>query len=330
MEFEIIKNYKNRKIGFEFEFGGLSLENSALLVAKIFDGKVSYNHSSEAKINSKKYGDFVVELDAAIVKNIAENLEQNDEKEDSLKKQTSKIIGSLASKIVPCEIVTPPLNFEDLPKLQVLCEELYKKEAKGTKSGIINAFGMHINIEIPSRNVDDIKNILRAFIILYPWLVKKMKVDFARNISKYIKPFPKKYSCLILDKNYNPSWDEFIDDYLKHNLTRNRALDLLPLFAEINNSKLDILSDDEKKLVKARPAFHYRLPNCEVSSSEWNIARDWNYWCEIEKLAFDSRKLDKISQEYLDFGHNILNLDMKDFLVSWPQKLHEEFQYEKI
>ena len=38
-------------------------------------------------------------------------------------------------------------------------------------------------------------------------------------------------------------------------------------------------------LVKPRPAFHYRLPNCMVDEPHWTVAREWNTWVAVERLA---------------------------------------------
>ena len=48
----------------------------------------------------------------------------------------------------------------------------------------------------------------------------------------------------------------------------------------------------EKDLIKPRPAFHYRLPNCLVDEPEWNLAVPWNDWVAIERLARDRTALE--------------------------------------
>ena len=41
----------------------------------------------------------------------------------------------------------------------------------------------------------------------------------------------------------------------------------------------------ERHLIKGRPAFHYRLPNCLVDEPDWTVAREWNTWVAVERLA---------------------------------------------
>ena len=55
----------------------------------------------------------------------------------------------------------------------------------------------------------------------------------------------------------------------------------------------------EAHLVKPRPAFHYRLPNCMVDEPHWTVAREWNSWVAVERLAADAEKLAAMSRDYL-------------------------------
>jgi hypothetical protein len=56
---------------------------------------------------------------------------------------------------------------------------------------------------------------------------------------------------------------------------------------------------EERHLVKPRPAFHYRLPNCMVDEPHWTVAREWNTWVAVERLAADAARLGELSREYL-------------------------------
>jgi hypothetical protein len=74
---------------------------------------------------------------------------------------------------------------------------------------------------------------------------------------------------------------------------------MLPIFATIDEHKVAVAAKDFDK-VKARPAFHYRLPNSLVDDPAWSIALEWNRWCEVERLAADPlkmRELEKIFTE---------------------------------
>jgi hypothetical protein len=57
---------------------------------------------------------------------------------------------------------------------------------------------------------------------------------------------------------------------------------------------------EDKHLVKPRPAFHYRLPNCLIDEPDWTLAREWNTWVTVEQLASDPERIRTMSREYLD------------------------------
>ena len=74
---------------------------------------------------------------------------------------------------------------------------------------------------------------MRAYLLLANWLRVEIKVDITRQVLPHANPFPKEYARKVLDLRYQPDLDTFIDDYLADNPTRNRELDLLPLFAHL-------------------------------------------------------------------------------------------------
>ena len=311
MTFKKLRNQENRKAGFEFEMSGIDINESAELIKELFSGEIQKKHSLETIVSCPNYGDFKIELDAQMVKELAKKLENKENLPDNelldfnkINSFLSKAIGDISKQVVPFEIVTPPLKFTDFEKLDKLVENLRKNDAKGTKANILNAFGLHINPQIPSEEVSDIKDILRSFILLYPYLLEKMQIDISRRITNFIDPFPKEYGILIANSDYQPSIHQFIDDYLKHNPTRDRALDLLPLFAYLKPDCLNNLKSSEKKLVKSRPTFHFRLPNCEIDNKDWSVSSSWNYWILIEEIAFDKEKLNFLSKQYLENLNN--------------------------
>jgi hypothetical protein len=137
---------------------------------------------------------------------------------------------------------------------------------------------------------------LRAFLALYDWLYALADIDFTRRLTSFVDPFPEEYRLAVLDPSYAPDLDALIDDYLKANPTRNRALDMLPAFAFLKPDKVRAALD-EPSSIKARPTFHYRLPNCLVDQPEWSFALEWNRWVEIERLAADAERLTRVSAE---------------------------------
>ena len=56
------------------------------------------------------------------------------------------------------------------------------------------------------------------------------------------------------------------------------------------------------ELVKSRPTYHYRLPNCQISMKSWDIQIEWQRWLLVEKLASH-----ELFQELCDFHKNSLS-----------------------
>ena len=75
-------------------------------------------------------------------------------------------------------------------------------------------------------------------------------------------------------------------------------MDMLPLFAHLDKQRVRNVIDDQR--IKARPTFHYRLPNCDIDNPEWNLDNPWNLWLEIEKLSGDENRLEQFCQEYTE------------------------------
>jgi hypothetical protein len=198
--------------------------------------------------------------------------------------------------------------------LDRLVAHLRTAGAKGTDDGLIYAFGVHFNIEAPSLQAASILRHLRAFILLYDWLKSELRLDSLRRITPFIRPFPSRYARLILHPAYRPNRRILIDDYLKHNPTRNRALDLLPLFAEVDPERVFTAVDDP--LVNARPAYHYRMPNSFVGDPDWRLSDEWRSWLVIESLAADPRRLRAMADEYLV----LLEQPFGDIFSIWAER----------
>ena len=109
-----------------------------------------------------------------------------------------------------------------------------------------------------------------------------------------------------------------IDDYLEANPTRNRILDMLPLFHYLDSDRVEQQVDDI--LVKPRPTLHYRLPNSEIDDPEWSLHRPWNDWMQVEALANDASRLDRWCYRYWLY----LQQPMKwPFIDAWQKQVQK-------
>lgn len=293
---------KERKIGIEVEYAGLTLPHTAEIVQNLFGGDISSSSDAVYEVKETALGDFVIELDAIPLQKLASNVQEIREKADQkfvdeVNMLVGEAIGEAGTKIVPLEIVTPPVplsRFDDLEKLR---EALYTEGAKGTKDSFYTAFGLHLNPEVVSLDVDYITAHIQSFLLLAPWLKKRHQIYIVRKLTSFIDPFPKSYLQLVLTESYQPDIERLIRDYHAHNPTRNRALDMLPLFAMIDEKLVRSLYGDKEKINK-RPTFHYRLPNCEIATESWSFGVEYRTWQFVEQLAQDVETLTGLIRQW--------------------------------
>lgn len=286
-----------RMVGFEIEFSEITLDQTVKAIQSSLNGKPGKRTAAEQVVHVESLGDFNVELDWSYLKRkAAENNQTGDWIE-----QFSKA----ASLLVPMEVVCPPIPIANLDVLNPMVSALRKAGAVGTEESLFSAYGVHINTEIHRFDAATLFSYLRAFSLLQWWLVEAHDVDISRKISPYIGLYPENYVKQLLSRS-DPDIEMICADYLEYNATRNRALDMLPLLAEVDEERIRNVVDDPK--VKARPAFHYRLPNCNIEQTDWSLAQSWNNWCIIEQLAHRSEALDELGTAFLDADRPVLGV----------------------
>ncbi len=298
------ENYhgQERKVGLEVEYAALPLKKAADIVCKLFGGKVEKETDALFKVVETTFGDFTLELDAIPLQKVADNTKKLQAKTkrnvmDELHLNFGKALSEAGEEFAPFEIVAPPIKISQLPELEKLRDALRKAGAKDTKENFYSAFGLHINPEVASLDAEYIIRHLQSFLLLAPWLKQLHKIDITRRVSSFIDPFPKSYMKLVLDNNYAPDIERMIRDYHEHNPTRNRALDMLPLFAHIDEKLVRKLYGKKEKINK-RPTFHYRLPNCELADESWSFDKEWKHWLHVEVLANDIKRLHQLMEQW--------------------------------
>ena len=133
----------------------------------------------------------------------------------------------------PARVVAPPVPLTALEDMNALRARLGHAGAKGTRAALVYAFGVQFNVEAARLDAMYLRDILRAYLLLHDRLTLRGTVDLSRKIAPYIRAFPGGYARLILEESYAPDRQRLIRDYLLHNPTRNRPLDMLPLFAHL-------------------------------------------------------------------------------------------------
>lgn len=312
---------ESRQVGIEIELQGIEIEKLAQLTAETLGGDLKRESDVEYMIDVPEQGSFRVEVDFRLLKELAKEQEQGDANDSELMTFAVKLLGGASSVLVPCEIVTPPLKMDAIADpMDRLVQDLRAAGGRGTRQSMFYAFGVHLNVEPPSLDAATVSRFLRAFVCLYDWIVDEGQVDLARQLSPYIKPYKKEYDLLIANPEYAPDWDTLIDDYLAHNPTRDRALDMLPMFAEIDEKRVRATVDDP--LIQARPAFHYRLANSCIDEDGWSVAHPWNRWVMLERLASDEKLLRDVATAFLEDRPRL----MRQIDKQWVSKLRGMLQ----
>ena len=309
----------SRKVGVELEISGMELDTLANHVAQFLDLSIESNGRYERVLKGDSAGDWIIELDFNLLKEIGREQRGNQSFSEEAAKTAEELLALAAKAIVPLEVVSPPLPLERLNQFEALIKLLRDHGAKGTSHNAVNAFGMQFNPELPDLKAEMITRCLKAFVCLYDWLFERANINLSRRVTSYVNPYPTDYVKKIIATDYWPDLDSLIDDYLLDNPTRNRALDMLPLFAFLDKERVHAKTDDV--LIKARPTFHYRLPDCEIDLPDWGLYIAWNDWVKVEELAADEARLEGCCQAYLDH----LNSPMERIFKDWTKTLESEW-----
>ena len=296
-----------RRVGVELEFAGIGPIQAARLVEMTFGGRVEQHSAHRLQVTGTPWGTFHIELDSKYVHPDEQLLDRarttdgqppgfGEHLRASVHSRTREWLGDMVAGLVPTEIVCPPIPWDELARLDELFAALRRHGAEGTDASLLYGFGLHLNPEIPSPEVESVLAYLRAYLILADWLRDEIVVDVTRDMLPHTRPFHSDYTRKILAPDYCPTLQALIDDYLVANPTRNRELDLLPLFAWLMPDHPNALL--RETLVKPRPTYHYRLPNAALSDPEWGVSVEWNRWAEVERLAADPDRLAERSAAY--------------------------------
>lgn len=273
----------DRKVGVEIEFGGIGTLETARIIADRMDGTVEHSSPYAAVVRDTSIGDISVELDWSWIQKAGDD--------GGILDQTKELLAELGRDVVPTEIVAPPLEGDRIDELDRLVRALAASGAKGTRAGLLNGFGMHLNPELweGDLNAATLRRVLQAYLLMSAGLREAIQVDFTRSLLPFVAAFADDYMRHALRTDYAPDMATLIDDYIAFNPTRNRELDMLPVFAHIDGQRVRGRLHDQK--ISSRPTFHWRLPNADLESPFWSITHEWERWLSVEELAVDEREL---------------------------------------
>jgi hypothetical protein len=296
------KEGRERRVGLEVEFAGLDSEQTMAAIGEVLGGVQERLGRNHGQVRGTPFGDFGVELDSTLfrerayveaLKNVGVDLDA-----DAGLGKAEDLVLRVVREFVPFEVVTPPVPWSKLGELEPLWQRLRELGARGTHAAWRYGFGLHLNPDVPSTTASSLLAHLKAFLLLQPWLIKEGRTALSRRLGPFIRPFPPEYVELVVAPEYWPEQRALLDDYLQHNPTRDRPLDLLPVFAHLDPESIRARVENPH-LVKPRPTFHYRLPNCDIDYADWSPSAEWNRWLCIENLAHDRIRLRELCQRYV-------------------------------
>lgn len=304
-----------RRVGVEIEVLDLSIERASGIVIELFGGHATRENEYQMKLLDTSLGSFGVEVDSSPLKAIAKKRKRL--RVLGLWDQfREKFFGAVAEHVTPTEIVTSPIEPAQLDLMDDLARALGRAGGKGTDASVAYGIGVHLNPTVPSTEAHVLRDYIRAYVLLHPWLAKVLRPDISRRFLGFIAPYPQAYARLVLSPSYAPSVSQLIDDYLQHNPTRNRGLDMLPVFAHIDRERVVNAVNDDR--VSSRPTFHFRMPNSCVDDPTFRITDQWRAWLEVERLACDPVSLAAASRKVLAELQSPLALVRRPLLV-YPQ-----------
>ena len=278
-----------RRVGVEIEFAEVEVARAADLIAGLFGGRPERRDDYRFEVVGTRFGNFTVELDSLYAH---PDVAGKSKIPPEIKGKLASAVGGVVGLWLPNEIVAPPVGIDDLPELDRLIEVLRAHRAAGTRASILYGFGLQLNPEVAERSCPYVLRHFQAYLILSPWLREEIRVDTTRRLLPFADPFPQAYVRKVLAPDYAPGLETLIADYIEANPTRNRELDLMPLFADLAPDAVAGRVHDAH--IKARPTFHYRLPNARIDEPDWGgVVGEWNRWVEVERLAADPARLEE-------------------------------------
>jgi hypothetical protein len=216
-----------------------------------------------------------------------------------------QVLSDLAGIVVPHELVAPPIPWTALGEMDELREGLRRRGARGTHASLLYAFGLQLNIEAARLEADYLRDILRAFILLYEWLMERGGVDLSRRFTPYVNVFPRSLRPAHPRRWITRRrWPASSTTTCRTTPPATGRSTCCPCSRYLDEARV-MGAPVERHLVKARPTFHYRLPDCRIDESRLEPgALPWNDWVAVERLAADPQRLQALSREALgSTGH---------------------------
>ncbi|MDA3858983.1 MAG: amidoligase family protein [Roseovarius sp.] len=286
-----------RLVGVEIELGGMDEARVARTCADTLGGKAEQGDGPFWTIKDSEIGKIDIYLDVFL--------------RNAQKSKLRDLALDIGREVIPVEIVTEPLDHAGLSRLDDLRAALREAGGLGSGAGWFFGFGLHLNIEIASDADTDIVHPLLAYALIEDWIRTANPIDDARRVLPFTDPYPTDFVRALIAAGPGARLDQVTGLYLQYTPSRNRGLDMLPIFAHFDPDRIAAAISDK---TAARPTFHFRLPDCRIDEAGWSIADEWNRWLLVERVAQDADLLAKLSRAWQD-DHGVLTLSRKSWAV---------------
>lgn len=277
-----------RLTGVEIEFSGVEAKETAKIAVDLMGGEAEHVDDHAWQVTGSRIGKLDIYLDTALRYADSSPL---------------KRIGlDIGKEVIPVEIVSEPLDLDGLGALDDLVDALREAGAEGTRSGMAYGFGVHLNPALASRDAKGITYPLLAYALIENWMRETHPIDLSRRVLPFTDPYPTKLVEGLCDAGFVTP-EGAMDIYLETAPSRNYGLDMLPIFAWLDADKVaEAVGDDA---VSARPAFHFRLPDCRIDEAEWSLRHEWSRWRLVEQVAEDEGLLARLMREWQDMHGSV-------------------------
>lgn len=277
-----------RKVGVELEFAGIDPADAAGAVADALGAEARETGPEFWELDGPG-GAWELYRDTALRKS-----------------ESGRRVAELAAPVIPVECVAPPLPLAELGAVEAAAAALARAGASGSENGVLLGLGMHLNVETRSVEARDLVPVVRAFAMIEDSLRAADPIDLSRRALPFVDPFP---SAFVSAAAAGADWDfdALLEAVLTHTPTRNRALDVLPVLKFVDEARVTAALGEGVK-IGARPAWHYRLPDCRIDAPDWSIAREWDRWLLVEEVAARPDLLDALAEARADFDARLIAL----------------------
>ncbi len=273
-----------RRVGVEVEFLGLTARAAAQALAADLGGTCEAEDPHAFKVSGTRLGDLLIETDLRHV-----HPDRHPELGLRLNRRMAAWLGTIASPIVPRELIAAPIPIARLPEMDTVIASLRAAGAHGRGAVLWDSLGLHFNIDPPRLDAATVTAFLKAFLLVSDQLRQEVARGSFRRALVLPPDYSQAYKRRVLDPDYWPDLASLTDHYLAANPTRKRALDLLPLLAHFDEERVRSVLPHEK--IGSRAVFHYRLPQACLSDPAWSIMPDWERWLRVERLAMSPEQL---------------------------------------